>query len=94
MYDMDTLFSRFDSAEMLPVMKRAFDDASQTVHNWGSCNTLFTDDEAGAVIANAIFALAQQGVTDGQHLSVAALSQFGVAALDRVASNLVLTAQA
>jgi hypothetical protein len=93
MYDTDTVFARFENAEMLSVMKRAFDEASQTVYNWGTCNTLFTHQEADAVIANAIFALAQQGVTDPHLLSDAALSRFGVAALDRVASNLLQTAE-
>jgi hypothetical protein len=93
MYDMDKLSSRIDDAEMLSVMKRAFDEASQTVHNWGTCDTLFTHEEAGAVIANAILDLAEQGVTDARLLSDAALSRFGVAALDRVASNLLQTAE-
>jgi hypothetical protein len=93
MYDMDMLFSRIDDAEMLSVLKRAFDEASHTVDNLGTCNTLLTRQEAGAVIANAILDLAEQGVTDAHLLSGAALSRFGVAALDRVASNLLQTAQ-
>jgi hypothetical protein len=89
MYDMDTLFSSFNGAEMIPVMKRAFNDASRTIHGWGTCETIFDDDEMSAIIACEIMGLVQQGVTDARILSDRALSRFGVAALDRVASNLM-----
>jgi hypothetical protein len=85
MYDMDMLFSNSNSAEMIPVMKRAFNDASQTIHSWRTCDTIFNDDEMSAMIAHEIIGLVQRGVTDARILSDGALSRFGVAALDRVA---------
>ena len=46
MYDRDMLFASFPDTEMIPVMKRAFDETSAAVHAWGACGTVFEEDEA------------------------------------------------
>jgi hypothetical protein len=88
MFDMDSLFSGFPNSEMIPVMKRAFGATSATIHKWGSCGAVFTDDEAEMLIANNILTLVQDGVTDADMLRDLALSHFGFAALDKVAQDM------
>jgi len=88
MHDMDSLFADFSDSEMIPVMKRAFDEASAIVHAWGSCDAVFTEDEAEAAIAEEILSLAEDGVRDGRALSAFVLARIGTNALNKVAQNI------
>jgi len=93
MYDMDSLFSNFPNPEMIPVMKRAFDMTSATIHTWGACGTVFTESETEALIADDILTLAKDGETNADALSGLALSHFGLAALDKVAQDVRVCAE-
>jgi hypothetical protein len=86
--NIDQLFSHFPDAEMIPIMKRAFDETSETVHAWGSAETVFPGDEAEETIAREILSLAEEGVTGAEALGSLALARFGAAALDKVALDI------
>jgi hypothetical protein len=88
MYDKDMLFAAFPDAEMIPVMKRVFDETSAAVHAWGACGAIFDDDEAEETIANEILALAKDGIKDSESLGAHALSRIGTAALNKVAREI------
>ena len=93
MYDRDMLFAACPDAEMIPVMQRAFDDASAAVHAWGSCGTIFAEDEAEETIAKEIVALVKDGVRDSERLGSCTLSRLGTAALNKVAREVRASAQ-
>jgi hypothetical protein len=93
MYDVDSLFSDFSDAEMIPVMKRVFDETSAVVHAWGCCGTVFADDEAEEVIANEILTLAREGVRRSSSMSAFVLTRVGTAALDKVAEDIHVAAK-
>jgi hypothetical protein len=88
MHDTNSLFADFSDSEMIPVMKRAFDETSAIVHTWGSCGAVFTEDEAEAAIAEEILSLAEDGVRDGKALSAFVLARIGTSALNKVAQNI------
>jgi hypothetical protein len=93
MHNIDSLFTGFPDAEMIPVMKRVFDETSATVHAWGACGTVFDDDEAEETIAEEILALAKDGIKDSEALSAFTLARVGTAALNKVAKDIRTSAQ-
>jgi hypothetical protein len=93
MHDRDMLFATFPDAEMIPVMKRVFDETSAAVHTWGACGTIFGDDEAEETIAREILALAEDGIKDRERLGAFTLSRIGTAALNKVAQDIRANAQ-
>ena len=88
MYDRDMLFASFPDTEMIPVMKRAFDETSAAVLAWGACCTVFEEDEAEETIAKEILALAKDGIKDSESLGAFTLSRVGTAALNKVARDI------
>jgi hypothetical protein len=58
MPNVDELFSNFPDAEMIPVIKRAFDEASARVQSQG----LHGDAPSADVLAKKILKLARDGV--------------------------------
>jgi hypothetical protein len=88
MYDIDSLFSDFSDPEMIPVMKRVFDETAAVIHAWGCCGTIFADDEAEEVIAHEILTLAEEGVRGRSAMSASVLTRIGAAALDKVCETI------
>jgi hypothetical protein len=93
MNNIDMLFATFPDAEMIPIMKRVFDETSAAVHAWGACGTIFEDEEADETIAKEILALAEDGVKDSESLGAFTLSRVGTAALNKVAQDIRASAQ-
>jgi hypothetical protein len=87
MRGMEELFADFPDAEMIPKMKRAYDETAATIHAWGESDGVFNDDEAEDMIAREISSLARQGVADIGALRGAALVKYGAAALSRLAHD-------
>lgn len=84
----DSLFVGFRNPNLVPAMRRAFDDTSATVRAWGACDSIFEEDEAEATIAQEIISLAEDGVSDAETLASRALTRIGAEALDKVAQNI------
>jgi hypothetical protein len=89
MRGMDEVFAEFPKAEMIPTMKRAFDETAAAIDAWGETDGVFDDDEAEDMIAAEISTLAHQGVADINALRSAALLKYGAAALNRLAQDAI-----
>ena len=84
----ESLFVGFHDPKLVPAMRRAFDETSATMRAWGTCDSIFDEDEAEETIAQEILSLAENGVTDAEILTSRALTRMGAEALARVAQNI------
>jgi hypothetical protein len=80
-------FADFPDAEMIPRMKRAYDETAAAIHAWGETDSVFDEEEAEDMIATEISLLARQGVADIGALRGGALVKYGAAALSRLAHD-------
>jgi hypothetical protein len=69
----DELFANFPDAEMIPVMKRAFDEATARMQ----CQGLHGETPYADAIAREILRLARAGVTTADALTVMAVGDAG-----------------
>jgi hypothetical protein len=74
MPSIDELFANFPDAEMIPVMKRAFDEAYARVQSQGR---LHGEADGPDAVAKEILKLARDGVKNADALRDMTVSRFG-----------------